>query len=96
MAVAARDWETVKALEPVLASVEGGDPLYSAALRYRAEWRLVDGDDRDMAPEALEIVDLGLARTSPRWLLGQRKRALQIIRQEEEIPAELIEIPETE
>lgn len=95
-AVAARDWETLGALDEFLAQFEPGDPFFLDAMRYRAEWRLSHAGDAEMAEAALELVDRALRRDSSRTLLDQRRRCLQVIRNEEEVPAELIEIPEVE
>lgn len=95
-AAAARDAATLEALESSLAKVPPEDPLYVAALRYRAEWRLLHLNDLERAEEALELIDRALARSSGRFLLSQRRRALQVTRGEEDVPAELIEIPETD
>jgi spermidine synthase len=95
-AVAARDWDTLGALDEFLAQFEPGDPFFVDAQRYRAEWRLSHAGDVEMAQAALELADRALRRESGRTLLDLRRRCLQVIRNEEEVPAELIEIPELE
>ncbi|MBW2270613.1 MAG: hypothetical protein JRH16_18765 [Deltaproteobacteria bacterium] len=95
-AVAGRDWDRLGALDEFLAQFEPGDPYFVEAMRYRAEWRLSHAGDVEMAEAALELVDRGLRRESSQTLLDQRRRSLQVIRNEEEVPAELIEIPEVE
>ena len=90
-ATAARDWATLAGYDAMLGEFPPGSPYFLEASRYRAMWRLSHAGDLEMAEAAFELLDAGLRRAGARALLSQRTRALQVIRNEEDVPAELIE-----
>ena len=94
--MATRDWETLGALQDFLAGFEPGDPYYVPAQSYRAEWLLSHEGDVEMAEAAIEVIDAGLLRAGKRTFLGQRRRALQVVLGSEDVPEELLELPEPE
>jgi spermidine synthase len=61
--VEARDWDAVAALDPELARIGPGEPLYEAATRLRITQRLVGGG----ASEATQAEALAATLLSRRW-----------------------------
>ena len=55
------EWSRIEALEPTLATVEPGAPLFREATRLRVQWRLSTGD-QSHTRDAVRIIDPLLAR----------------------------------
>ncbi len=73
----ARDWTGLQALEPRLAAAPRLEPLFPAAVRLRAAWRLEAGDPA-LAAEAIDLLDEGLAvARNDSDLILRAKAALQ-------------------
>ncbi len=74
---AARDWAGLRELEPRLAAAPRLEPLFPAAARLRAAWRLESGDPV-LADEAIDLLDevLAIARNDSDLIL-RAKAALQ-------------------
>ncbi len=70
-------WDQIESLEPELALVEAGEPLFQEASRQRVSWRISSGD-RSHARDAVRIIDgvLARGRTPDDLLLRARASAV--------------------